>query len=144
MALLTNDDTDSVIGEINVTPLVDVMLVLLTVFIVTAPLLMNAVQVKLPKASASIAITKPKTAHISVTEQGDIFLDETRLTQTELEAQLKQAGAMPDYAVEIHADEKTEYGIVAKVMAAIQRAGIARFSFVMMPEAVAATDSDPD
>ena len=143
MALLTNDDSDSVIGEINVTPLVDVMLVLLTVFIVTAPLLMNAVQVKLPKASASIAITKPKTAHISVTEQGDIFLDETRLTQAELEAQLKQASAVPDYAVEIHADEKAEYGIIAKVMAAIQRAGIARFSFVMMPEAVAATDNDP-
>ena len=139
MAMITNSDDDGMIGDINVTPLVDVMLVLLTVFIVTAPLLMNAVSVKLPQASANVAITKPRTAHISVTEHGDIFLDETQLTQTELEAQLKQASAVPDYAVEIYADEKVEYGIVAKVMAAIQRAGIARFSFVMSPETRAGT-----
>ena len=133
MALITGNDNDGMMSEINVTPLVDVMLVLLTVFIVTAPLLMNAVSVKLPKASAEVAITQPKTAHISVTAHGDIYLDEALLTQEALEAQLSTAAAVPDYAVEIYADEKAEYGAVAKVMAAIQRAGIARFSFVMEP-----------
>lgn len=121
-------------SEINVTPLVDVMLVLLTVFIVTAPLLMNAVSVKLPKASAEVAITKPKTAHISVTDKGDIYLDQAKLSQAQLETQLDSASANPDYAVEIYADEKVFYGVVAKVMAAIQRAGIAKFSFVMLPD----------
>lgn len=124
----------SMMSEINVTPLVDVMLVLLTVFIVTAPLLMNAVSVKLPKASASVAITKPKTAHISVTAKGEIYLDQAKLSQTQLEAELKQSSAIPDYSVEIFADEKAYYGIVAKVMAAIQRAGIAKFTFVMLPD----------
>ena len=142
MAIITNNDDEGLMGEINVTPLVDVMLVLLTVFIVTAPLLMNAVSVKLPKASADVAITKPKTAHISVTEQGEIYLDETLFTQVQLETQLQQAAATPDYSVEIYADEKAEYGTVAKVMAAIQRAGIAKFSFVMEPDASPA-NADP-
>ena len=128
-------------SEINVTPLVDVMLVLLTVFIVTAPLLMNAVSVKLPKASAEVAITKPKTAHISVTAKGEIYLDQAKQSQTELEAQLKQSSSNPDYSVEIFADEKAYYGIVAKVMAAIQRAGIAKFSFVMLPDVVSPTST---
>ena len=142
MAIITNNDDDGMMSEINVTPLVDVMLVLLTVFIVTAPLLMNAVSVKLPKASADVAITKPKTSHISVTDQGEIYLDEALLTQDQLETQLLEATADPDYAVEIYADEKAEYGTVAKVMAAIQRAGIAKFSFVMEPDAGAAK-ADP-
>ena len=123
-------------SEINVTPLVDVMLVLLTVFIVTAPLLMNAVTVKLPKASAEVAITKPQTAHISVTDKGDIYLDQAKLTQTQLETELNKSSANPDYSVEIYADEKAVYGVVAKVMAAIQRARIAKFTFVMLPDTV--------
>lgn len=128
-------------SEINVTPLVDVMLVLLTVFIVTAPLLMNAVLVKLPKASASVSTTKPRTAHVSVTEKGDIYLDQAKLNQTQLETQLKQASVNPEFSVEIFADEKVVYGIVAKVMATIQRAGIARFTFVMMPDVATPTSS---
>ena len=123
-------------SEINVTPLVDVMLVLLTVFIVTAPLLMNAVTVKLPKASAEVAITKPQTAHISVTDKGDIYLDQAKLSQAQLETELNKSSANPDYSVEIYADEKAVYGVVAKVMAAIQRARIAKFTFVMLPDTV--------
>jgi len=73
MAILGDSDNEDLVSEINVTPLVDVMLVLLTVFIVTAPLLMNAVKVKLPQASAEVAITAPKTAHISVTDAGEVF-----------------------------------------------------------------------
>ena len=143
MAIITSNDDEGMMSEINVTPLVDVMLVLLTVFIVTAPLLMNAVSVKLPKALAEVALTKPKTAHISVTDQGEIYLDEALLTQEQLETQLKSASALPDYSVEIYADEKAEYGAVAKVMAAIQRAGIARFSFVMEPEAGGTATNGP-
>jgi biopolymer transport protein ExbD len=134
MGMLSNDSQESMMSEINVTPLVDVMLVLLTVFIVTAPLLMNAVSVKLPKASAAPATIQPNTAHISISQQGDIFLDEVKLSQTALEQRLNDGAKASDYAVDIMADEKVEYGTVAKVMAAIQRAKITKFTFVMMPD----------
>ncbi len=135
MALLSGNNDSSMMSDINVTPLVDVMLVLLTVFIVTAPLLMNAVPVKLPKASASPSLAQVKAARISVTRQGEIYLDAEALAPEALDARLKQEAARHDLTLEIHADEKVEYGLVAKVMAAIQRAGISKFSFVMLPEA---------
>lgn len=134
MAMLTSNNQDSMMSEINVTPLVDVMLVLLTVFIVTAPLLMNAVSVKLPKASAEPVSTQIKSAHISITQQGDLYLDNVKLSQSALESALQQSAKSPNYAVDIMADEKVEYGVVAKVMAAIQRAKIAKFTFVMLPD----------
>lgn len=135
MAMLNDMEQEGLVSEINVTPLVDVMLVLLTVFIVTAPLLMNAVKVKLPKASAEIAVTIPKTAHVSVTDVGDVFLDEQRLSLDKLTTELQLLKTRDDAAVEIYADEHSQYGAVAKVMAAIQRAGISKFSFVMAPDA---------
>jgi biopolymer transport protein ExbD len=135
MAILGDAEQEELVSEINVTPLVDVMLVLLTVFIVTAPLLMNAVKVKLPKASAEVAITVPKTAHISITDGGDVFLDQQKLALDALTSNLGSLKKQQDPAVEIYADEHAEYGIVAKVLAAIQRAGISKFSFVMSPEA---------
>jgi biopolymer transport protein ExbD len=135
MAILGDAEQEELVSEINVTPLVDVMLVLLTVFIVTAPLLMNAVKVKLPKASAEVAITVPKTAHISITDGGDVFLDQQKLALDALTISLGSLKQQQDPAVEIYADEHAEYGIVAKVLAAIQRAGISKFSFVMSPEA---------
>jgi biopolymer transport protein ExbD len=135
MAILGDAEQEELVSEINVTPLVDVMLVLLTVFIVTAPLLMNAVKVKLPKASAEVAITVPKTAHISITDGGDVFLDQQKLALDVLTSNLGTLKQQQDPAVEIYADEHAEYGIVAKVLAAIQRAGISKFSFVMSPEA---------
>jgi biopolymer transport protein ExbD len=134
MAILGDAEQEDLVSEINVTPLVDVMLVLLTVFIVTAPLLMNAVKVKLPKASAEVAITVPKTAHISITDAGDVFLDQQKLALDTLTSNLGTLKAQQDPAIEIYADEHAEYGIVAKVLAAIQRAGISKFSFVMSPE----------
>lgn len=134
MAILGGGADEGLVSEINVTPLVDVMLVLLTVFIVTAPLLMNAVKVKLPQASADVATSVIKTVHVSVTEAGEIFLDEQRLPAEALTAQLSVLKKQDDPAVEIYADTHSQYGVVAKVMAAVQRAGVSKFSFVMTPE----------
>ena len=128
---LGNDD--AVVSEINVTPLVDVMLVLLTIFIVTAPLLMNAVPVKLPKADASIAVSDKENLRISITREGGVFLNDAMLSHEQLKARLSQAATSAP-SVAILADDKVEYGVVAKVMATVQRAGIAKFSFVMLPE----------
>jgi biopolymer transport protein ExbD len=134
MAMLSDAEQEDLVSEINVTPLVDVMLVLLTVFIVTAPLLMNAVKVKLPQANAAVAMTAPKTAHISVTDAGEVFIDQQKLEVETLTTHLNTLKQQNDPAVEIYADEHAQYGIVAKVLAAIQRAGISKFSFVMSPE----------
>lgn len=136
MSMLLNNQEDQVMSEINVTPLVDVMLVLLTVFIVTAPLLMNAVSVKLPQANAHIAKTEPKTLQLSISAQGEITLNTTPITITALSDELNMLKTSTDPAIEIYADEHAAYGTVAKVMAAIQRANITKFSFVMLPEAV--------
>ncbi len=131
MAMSPNNS--DMMSEINVTPLVDVMLVLLTVFIVTAPLLMNAVSVKLPKAAATTAIKKINSVRISVTADGSLFLDQQRITGN-LEEELRKLHADGEVSVEILGDEKVPYGNVAKVMAQVQRAGITKFAFVMLPE----------
>ena len=139
MAMLSDPDQDSLVSEINVTPLVDVMLVLLTVFIVTAPLLMNAVKVKLPQASAEVAVTVANTAHVSITDQGQVYLDERLLPLKALTEALVSLKKSSDPAVEIYADTHSQYGMVAKVMAAVQQAGISKFSFVMSPESATAS-----
>ncbi len=110
----SNRHEGSLMSDINVTPLVDVMLVLLTVFIVTAPLLMNAVPVKLPKASASPSVAQIKTTHISVTELGAIYFNNISVSPDQLESHLREANTDKNSSVEISADEKVAYGIVAK------------------------------
>jgi len=132
MAMQTGD-SGGMMSEINVTPLVDVMLVLLTIFIVTAPLLMNAVSVKLPKAAGTTTISKITSVRISITEAGDIYIDQRKMAQG-VEAELRRMRASGEFSVEILADEQVDYGHVARVMAQVQRAGITKFSFVMLPE----------
>ncbi|BDZ72403.1 biopolymer transporter ExbD [Methylophaga marina] len=133
MAMNTGGD-NNMMSEINVTPLVDVMLVLLTVFIVTAPLLMNSVPVNLPKASSDLTLTQPESINISVTADGTMYFSDETVNAEQLDMALMEAAQNVDTSVEIFADEKAEYGTVAKVMAAIQRAGISKFTFVIQPE----------
>ncbi|WP_297810681.1 biopolymer transporter ExbD [uncultured Methylophaga sp.] len=132
---MNSGGSENMMSEINVTPLVDVMLVLLTIFIVTAPLLMNAVPLNLPKATADVAVTQPESVTISVTEDGSLFFDKEAVTAEALDTRLALAADNKEQIVEIFADERVEYGAVADVMAAIQRAGISNFTFVMQPEA---------
>lgn len=134
MSMDNANNEGGMMSEINVTPLVDVMLVLLTVFIVTAPLLMNAVTVNLPKASATTSLQKNNDAKVSITATGNILLDQTPIATNTLETQLKKRNTAGDLQVEIMADETVPYSAVAKAMAQIQRAGVSKFTFVMMPE----------
>jgi biopolymer transport protein TolR len=121
-------------SEINVTPLVDVMLVLLTVFIVTAPLLMNSVAIKLPKVAATTSLQKMNDVKVSITSAADVYVDQTKIPATSLEAELKKRNTQGDLQVQIMADEKVEYREVAKAMAQIQRSGVTKFTFVMLPD----------
>lgn len=123
-------------SEINVTPLVDVMLVLLTVFIVTAPLLMNSVSVKLPKVAATTSLQKINDVKVSITKKSDVYIDETKIAAQTLETELKKRNGKGDLQVQIMADEGVVYREVAKAMAQIQRAGVTKFTFVMLPDSV--------
>jgi biopolymer transport protein ExbD len=125
----------SAMAEINVTPLVDVMLVLLIVFIVTAPLLMQAVPVDLPKTAPVAPLEQTRTVQLTVDAQGTVYLDRRALHFDALEhelAALRAAGA--DLTVQLHADGDVRYRRVAQVMAAVNRAGIAKLGFVTVEE----------
>ena len=131
----SNKTEQAAMSEINVTPLVDVMLVLLIVFIVTAPLLMQAVQVKLPKTAAVNPVKDARTVQLSVSAEGTVFIDQRPIHFDILEAELKKLLAQnAELSVQLHADESVRYGRVAQVMAAAQRAGIVKLGFVTVPK----------
>lgn len=134
MAFATHGEDDDVLSEINITPLVDVMLVLLVAFIVTAPLLTNAVKVNLPKTAATAPPAQKKALTVSIDEGGSVFVDKQRLPLETVEAELKAHKANDaDLTLNLQADEAVPYGVVAKVMAAIERAGISRLSVLTAP-----------
>ena len=138
---LQRPDDQVAMSEINVTPLVDVMRVLLVVFIVTAPLLMQAVKVSLPRTAPVPPVAETRAVQISVDAAGAIQLDRRPVVLAELQPALRamvEAGALD---VQVHADERVTYGRVAQVMAAVQRAGVPRLSFVTV---AGATDPEPE
>ena len=134
MALNTSSQ-QSAMADINVTPLVDVMLVLLIVFIVTAPLLMQAVKVDLPKTAAVAPLKQTQTVQLAINAQGTVYIDQRAIHFDVLETELKKMRTTtPDMNVQLHADENVKYGRVAQVMAAINRAGISKLGFVTLPQ----------
>jgi biopolymer transport protein TolR len=135
MAISSNSDTDDVVSEINVTPLVDVMLVLVVVFIVTAPLLANAIKVNLPRTAKTAIADEKKPVSLSIDAGGRIFLDKLEVPAPVLEQRLKDLKASrSELAIHLNADEAVNYGQVAKVMAAVDRAGVNRMSVMTSNE----------
>jgi biopolymer transport protein ExbD len=125
----------SAMAEINVTPLVDVMLVLLIVFIVTAPLLMQAVKIDLPRTAQVAPLKETQTAQLAIDAQGTVHIDQRAIHFDALENELrKMRAANPELAIQLHADENIKYGRVAQVMAAINRAGINKLGFVTVQQ----------
>lgn len=122
-------------AEINVVPLVDVMLVLLVIFIVTAPLLTHAVKIDLPKASSSANITKPEHIQLSIREDGTAYWNGERLETPALAERLSAAAKVsPQPEVHIHADAHAHYEKVAQAMSQAAKAGLTRIGFVSHPE----------
>lgn len=120
--------------EINVVPLVDVMLVLLVVFIITAPLLTNAVKIDLPKASSNVNITKPDHIELGIREDGSFFWSGEQVGAASLPARFAaEAKKQPQPELHIRADGKARYELVAKVMASAAKAGVTRIGFVTDP-----------
>jgi len=121
-------------SEINVTPLVDVMLVLLVIFIVTAPLLTHAVRVDLPQAAARPAPQKPQTIALAIDGEGRVFWNTQPIALAELRVRLTQEAArQPQPEVHLHADRNTRYQELAEVMAAAQNAGLEKVAFITTP-----------
>ncbi len=136
MAFNTKDDGgDDVMSEINVTPLVDVMLVLLVVFIVTAPLLTQAIHVNLPKTAETAPPEEKEAVYISVDATGKIFMDKAEIAIEAFENELiTRKAADPEIALNLNADDAVQYGTVAKVMASIERSGITKLAVLTAPK----------
>jgi biopolymer transport protein ExbD len=123
-------------SEINTTPLVDVMLVLLVIFIITAPLLTHAVKIDLPQATSQPIEDKPEIVSIAINESGQLFWNDVPLVQDELKQKLLQiADVKPQPGLQIRADKATRYQILAEVMAEAQNAGVTKLGFVSNPKA---------
>ena len=121
-------------SEINVTPLVDVMLVLLVIFIVTAPLFTHAVRIDLPQADAQPMPQKPETLTLGLDGEGRLFWNGDAVTIDDLKPRLAEAAAkQPQPEIHLYADHNTRYQALAEVMAALQTAGLQKVGFVTTP-----------
>jgi biopolymer transport protein TolR len=118
-------------SDINMTPLVDVMLVLVVIFIITAPLMTSAIKLDLPKTEAAQPVDAPKFVAIVVDKSGQIFLNDQVTSLTQLaESLTKTAQLSKDTEVQLRADEAVPYGKVVEVMGVAQKAGLNRIGFV--------------
>ena len=121
-------------AEINVVPLVDVMLVLLVVFIITAPLLTNAVKIDLPRASSSANITKAEHIEFAIREDGSFFWNGEQIDVATMPTRFAaEAKKQPQPELHIHADRLAHYELVAQVMSGAAKAGVVRIGFVTDP-----------
>ncbi|MCX7224662.1 MAG: biopolymer transporter ExbD [Burkholderiales bacterium] len=126
------------ISEINVTPLVDVMLVLVVIFILTAPLLTSAIKLDLPQSAAAKPAQASRALTLVVDRAGQIFLADQPITPERLAQQLRQAAqANPDTELRLRADAQVPYGRIVEVMGVAHQAGLHRIGFVADPGALA-------
>ena len=131
------DDTP-VMSSINTTPLVDVMLVLLIIFLITIPVVTTSIQVSLPKERVALRETPPGSIIISVDQQGDIFWYDARIESVAvLVERLKVASqTKPQPQIQVRGDQRARYESIGKVLLACQQAGIAKVSFITEPPSV--------
>ena len=130
----SNQRNNAAISQINVTPLVDVMLVLLVIFMVTAPIIQQGVQVNLPAAKAGAIQGKEQQLVVSVTRAGKIYLNDNPMSLPELGQKLRAIRQLQgDKEVYLRADQEVRYGLVMKTIATIKEAGIEKLGMVTRP-----------
>lgn len=126
---------DGMMAEINITPLVDVMLVLLVIFIITAPLIVpQSIKVTLPSTETLAQQGNANNALLQVSADGQISLEGQTMTLTQLGMALRERSTQPNFQLQVLADEKVAYGVMAKVMAVAQNNGANKLSFVTLPQ----------
>ncbi|MFT3777945.1 MAG: biopolymer transporter ExbD [Ottowia sp.] len=136
MAFSDRENDDDVMSEINMVPLIDVMLVLLIIFIVTVPAMKHSVNIELPRASNEKELLKPETLNLSVKADGSYFLDDQPIADDQLAARMKAESAkQPQPDLHIRGDRDVRYERVAQAMATAQQAGLRKIGFVTEPQA---------
>jgi biopolymer transport protein ExbD len=120
-------------AEINMIPLIDVMLVLLVIFIITAPLLTHAVKIDLPKAASHANLTRPDHIALSIDSTGQLYWNGERIDRTQLAPRMAAANIEPQPELHLRADQTTQYQALAEVLAAAGKAGLTRIGFVSDP-----------
>ena len=135
MSPFSDDDDQGLMNEINMTPLVDVMLVLLIIFLVTIPALQHAVRIDLPHASSQPEAVKPAHVDVAVQADGTVLWDGQPVSDDGLRARIAEAAlATPQPELHLRADRKVPYERVAIVMSAAQRGGLTKMGFVTDPQ----------
>jgi len=130
-----SDSDDAPMNEINTTPLVDVMLVLLIVFMITVPVVTATVPLELPKVNNQATQTKPENVNIAVNREGQVFWNTAPISHDELLQRLRTVAPMvPQPEVHVRADQQTRYEYVGRVIVAAQRSGIMKVGFITEPE----------
>jgi biopolymer transport protein ExbD len=131
---LEKKQTAPPMAEINMTPLIDVMLVLLVIFIITAPLFTHAIRLDLPKVAAAPARQTPQTISLSIDAAGKLYWNSSVITLEQMRARFVQAGKQAEQPeIQLHAERSTRYEVIAQVMGAAQQAGLERIGFVTDP-----------
>lgn len=135
MAFQLGDDDAGGISEINLIPLIDIMLVLMIIFLVTATVLNPSIPLNLPKTSAVVNKQPPKSIQISIDDEGKLFWDKRELTLNQLEANMANEKAAlkadaPEPTVQIRADKEARYDTIAKVLATASKVGLTNIAFV--------------
>jgi len=126
---------DGMMVDMNITPLVDVMLVLLVIFIITAPLIVpQSIKVTLPNTEALAQQDQANNAQLQVSADGQISLEGQTMSLTQLGVALRERSTQPNFQLQVLADERVAYGVVAKVMAVAQSNGANKLSFVTLPQ----------
>ncbi|WP_234194756.1 ExbD/TolR family protein [Pseudacidovorax sp. NFM-22] len=134
MAFGTQDEADDVMNEINMTPLVDVMLVLLIIFIITVPVMKHAVNIDLPRATNEREESKPQTIQLSVAADGSYYWNQEKIDDATMVSRLAAEGASdPQPELHIRGDKDVRYERVATAMAAAQKAGVRKIGFITDP-----------
>ena len=134
MAMSSQKNEAGLMAELNVTPLVDVMLVLLVIFIVTAPMIVpQSMKVNLPKTQAVAQQDQAKNAQLVVEASGQLTFQGIAINDQQLAAELKQQSSTPQFQLQVSADKAVPYGRVAEIMAIAQANGVTKMSFVSVP-----------
>ncbi|QSN62197.1 biopolymer transporter ExbD [Caballeronia sp. M1242] len=135
MSPFAGDEDDGMMSEINMTPLVDVMLVLLIIFLVTIPAMHHAVKIDLPHASSQPQDEKPAHVDVAIEADGTILWNDQKIDDAALDARIAQASKKtPQPELRLRADRKVPYERVADVMSAAQAGGLSKIGFVTQPK----------
>ena len=132
-------DSGDVLSEINMVPLIDIMLVLLIIFIITVPVIKHAVNIELPQASTEQEKIEPETISLSIDQDGQLFIDNKPMTDEQLLAHFRQAATKePEPALHIQGDKNARYDHIMRAMAMAHEAGLSKIGFITEPEQAAA------